>query len=83
MIMEKAEDLVLKVDPDDMNSAYLNSLFQLGLGEFKKKMKYIFSNNHLNPLAWSIGTWSVQTARSEIKKYGTIEDVNQLPAANN
>ena len=40
--MEKAEGLELKDDPDDMNSAYLNALFQLGLGELKQKINILF-----------------------------------------
>ena len=74
--------------PDGINNANtltdekIDEAYCAGINYLKSKFSYIFTNEKFKAhQKWSVSTWSRRIRYTEVMKYGSPEDIQNLPRA--
>jgi hypothetical protein len=78
--MEEAPDLTIPTDMSIITPEFIQESFNKGTAHLKSRASYIWSLTNSNIEAWSLGEWSKHVKFSSIKKNGTANDKERLPA---
>ena len=81
-LMETA--ITIPANFSDLDMSFVNSSYEIATEMLKTNYSFLFARNNgeAKMASWSIGTWSRNTKRSEVEKYGFASDKDRLPEAN-
>lgn len=63
-----------------LSNEKIEEAYAVGTAYLKNQVSYIFTKPQFKGhCTWSVATWSLRLRYSQIKKYGTVEDIANLP----
>ena len=81
--LERGAELGLPEDTGEMTADEVNGAFDKCVDYLKRTVSYCWRNRKVDPLSYTIGTWSNKTSRGAIEQKGSVEDRRHMAEAGN